>query len=137
MPPLPPEPAPAPEQYREDKMDLKQDTATNDIKVLNGNVSWTSGVESIIQHLKIRLKTFKGEWFLDTALGVSYFDDVFKKNPDLTILNAVFTKIILDTPGVLSLQTLSFDLDSNRQLSIDFSAITADGIIDYSGFIGV
>jgi hypothetical protein len=118
-------------------MDLKQDTATNDIKVLNGNVSWTSGVESIIQHLKIRLKTFKGEWFLDTALGVSYFDDVFKKNPDLTILNAVFTKIILDTPGVLSLQTLSFDLDSNRQLSIDFSAITADGIIDYSGFIGV
>jgi hypothetical protein len=117
-------------------MDLKLDL-TGDIEVINGQAAFTSGIDSIRQHLEIRLRTFYGEWFLNQNLGVTYFDDVFKKNPNLTVLNAVFTKIILDTPGVLSLTTLVFDLLNTRQLNIDFSAVTSDGILDYSGFVGV
>ena len=118
-------------------MDLRIDTVTTDIKVTNGDVEWTTGIDSIRQHLEIRLRTFRGEWFLNETIGVSYFDDVFKKNPDLTVLNAVFTKIILDTPGVISLTTLSFDLQNNRQLLINFSTITESGVLDYSGYVGV
>lgn len=118
-------------------MDLTIDVVTKDIKVTSAEVAFTSGVDSIRQHLEIRLQTFLGEWFLDTNLGVSFFDDVFKKNPDITILNAVFTKQILDTPGVLSLTSLSFDLQNNRELFIDLSVITEAGVLDYSGFVGV
>lgn len=111
--------------------------ANGDIKVVEGDVLLTTGVDAIRQHLEIRLQTFLGEWFLDQRIGVPYFEDVFKKNPDLTVLNAVFTKAILDTPGVNSLGSLSFDLQSGRQLAITFSAVTDEGVLDYSGFVGV
>ncbi len=117
-------------------MDLNQDS-DGDILVTNGNVAFNSGIESIRQHLQIRLRTFAGEWFLNTSVGVPYFDSVFIKNPDLTVLNTVFTKVILDTPGVISLSSLSFEISGNRQLFVSFSAITTNGVLDYSGFIGV
>lgn len=115
------------------------DIATNtsgDIKVTEGDVLLTSGIDAIRQHLEIRLRAFHGEWFLDERIGVPYFGNVFKKNPDLTVLNAIFTKAILDTPGVNSLQALTFNL-IGRQLNITFSALTDEGVLDYSGFVGV
>jgi hypothetical protein len=115
--------------------DLAIDTS-GDIKVTEGDVSRTTGIDAIRQHLEIRLRAFRGEWFLDERIGVPYFDNVFKKNPDLTVLNAVFTKAILDTPGVNSLNSLTFEL-VGRQLNISFSALTDEGVLDYSGFVGV
>jgi hypothetical protein len=118
-------------------MDLKLDSVTKDIQIVDGNPSLTSGIDAIRQHLQMRMSTFRGEWFLDPTVGVPYFDDVFKKNPDLTILNAVFTKAILDTPGVVSLTTLSFDLQTDRSLVVTFQAVTTDGVLSYSGLVGV
>jgi hypothetical protein len=118
-------------------MDLKLDSVTGDIQITAGEPALTSGIDAIRQHLQMRLSTFRGEWFLDPTVGVPYFDDVFKKNPDLTILNAVFTKAILDTPGVLSLTTLSFDLKTDRTLDVTFDAMTTDGVLSYSGLVGV
>lgn len=117
--------------------DLRLDTVTGDILVDNGEVELTEGIDSIRQHLEIRLRTFRGEWFLDERIGVSYFTDVFKKNPDLTVLNAVFTKTILDTPGVISLNSLTFNLEKDRRLLVEFRATTESGVLDYSGFVGV
>lgn len=118
-------------------MDLQQDLTSDDILIQNGNVSFVRGIDAIKQHLTIRLRTFAGEWFLNTKIGIPYFTDVFKKSPDLTVLNSVFTKAILDTPGIISLNALSFDLINTRQLSITLSATTSAGVLDYSGFIGV
>lgn len=115
--------------------DLAIDTS-GDIKVTDGDVTLTSGIEAIRQHVEIRLRSFAGEWFLDERIGVPYFGNVFRKNPDLTVLNAIFTKAILDTPGVNSLQSLTFNL-VGRQLNITFSALTDEGVLDYSGFVGV
>jgi hypothetical protein len=53
------------------------------------------------------------------------------------VLNAVFTKVILDTPGVISLNSLTFNLESDRRLLVEFRATTEDGVLDYSGFVGV
>ena len=116
--------------------DLSIDTS-GDIKVVDGDVVLNTGIESIRQHIEIRLRAFFGEWFLDQRIGVPYFDNVFRKNPDLTVLNAIFTKAILDTPGVNSLQALTFNLISGRQLQVTFSAVTDEGVLDYSGFVGV
>ena len=118
-------------------MDLLLDTATNDIKVDAGEVTWVTAKDAIRQHLLVRLQTFAGEWFLDTSVGVPYFADVFKKNPDLTVLNSTFTKAILDTPGVDRLNELDFDLQSNRQLQVNFQVETSDGVLDFSDFVGV
>jgi hypothetical protein len=117
--------------------DLRLSTATGDVLVVEGEVSLSEGIESIRQHLEIRLRSFRGEWFLDERIGVSYFTDVFKKNPDITVLNAVFTKVILDTPGVISLNSLTFNLESDRRLLVEFRATTEAGVLDYSGFVGV
>jgi hypothetical protein len=117
--------------------DLRIDTATGDVLIEEGEALLTSGIDSIRQHLEIRLRSFRGEWFLDERIGVSYFTDVFKKNPDQTVLNAVFAKIILDTPGVISLNSLTFNLETDRRLLVEFRATTEAGVLDYSGFVGV
>lgn len=117
-------------------MDLKLSTATGDVEIVEGEASLARGIDAIRQHLQIRLQTFRGEWFLDQREGIPFVQDVFKKNPDQAVLNAVFTNVILETPGVLSLNSLSFDLANDRTLTISFSATTAFGDLDFSTIMG-
>ena len=105
----------------------------HDIKVEGGNVSFLTGIDAIRQHLGNRLQVFKGEWFLDESIGIPFFDEVKKKNPDIAVLNAIFSSAILQTPGIVSLDELNFDLDgAARELRIQFSArtITGEAITD-------
>jgi hypothetical protein len=108
-------------------MSLEIDT-TGDIRVEGGNVFLLTGIDATRQNLENRLKTFKGEWFLDPDLGLPFFDDIKKKNPDVSILNAIFTAAILETPGVVSIEKLTFEINSAaRELYVNFAAITTEG----------
>jgi hypothetical protein len=85
-------------------------------------------VDAIAQQLRIRFKFFKGEWFLDRRQGIPYFDKVLIKNPSTSILEAIFRRTILDTPGVESLESFRMTLDRpTRILTMDFVAATDTG----------
>jgi len=69
------------------------------------------GVEAIRLRLVARLKFFRAEWFLDTRQGIPYFEAVFVKNPDISLVQSIFRRAILTTPGVQSIAKMSTTFD--------------------------
>lgn len=65
---------------------------TNDL-ILIGNA------ERVAQQIKISLKAFLGEWFLDTGFGVPYFEEILVKNPNTMIIREIIRDRILTEIG--------------------------------------
>lgn len=88
-----------------------------------------TGIDAIKQKVKLRLRFFLGEWFLNTAEGVAWRQNILIKNPNITVVNTLIKKAILGTEGIDGL--LSFELitnNSTRTLTINFKAQTNYGI---------
>ena len=79
------------------------------------------------QHLTNRFLFFLGEWFLDTTLGLPYFQQIAVKNPDLRVLTQLFTKVVLGVPPIVSIEQLSVSLNAARQASLFLRAKTDNG----------
>lgn len=99
--------------------------ATGDIEIPPRIVR---GVEAIRLRLLSRLRFFKREWFLDLRQGVPYFEAVFVRNPDVSLVQSIFRRAILMTPGVQSIARMvtSFDT-STRTFTIDPLEIVLTG----------
>lgn len=94
-----------------------------------GRIVFISGAnsdEEIKQRLKIKLKTFKGEWFLDTEHGVPYFFDIIgTKSIDLNILESFLKSAILEVDGIKQIIQSNVDYNpANRKLIYNFQATT-------------
>lgn len=106
--------------------------SSGDIDLSTGDIQLTSGLEAIAQALRIRLKFFKGEWFLSPDVGMPYFEKIFVKNPSVQLINSIFRKAILACPGVKDVKDIVPNYDPNtRKLSLSFSATTVAGVIDF------
>lgn len=84
----------------------------------------TEGTQAA-QHVKIRLWSYLGEWFLDITVGTPYFQSILGKIYRPQEASAIIRNRILNTPGVDSLTDYNFSL-TNRNLSIT-GTIIANG----------
>lgn len=101
-----------------------------DLSVSNGALQMVSDEAAIVQAIRIRMQFFKGEWFLDLDAGIPFFQSVLVKNPDNATLDYVFRKALLETPGVLSVLSLSARVDrSIRRLFVSYRVDTSLGEI--------
>lgn len=101
---------------------------TGDLDLSGDEVSLVDGDAALAQHLLIRLRFFKGEFFLNEDIGMPYYQKILVKNPDFTAVRAIFRKAILNTPGIAGLQAFSFSLDSaTRVATLTFTATKDDG----------
>ena len=99
----------------------------HDLDFTGGDLKLLDGAEAIRQHIKIRLQTFLGEWFLDQRIGIPYFQSILVKNPNTNAVRVIFNAAILTTPGVETLQELELDFDSpTRRLDVSFKALLTD-----------
>jgi hypothetical protein len=107
------------------------DPVTNDVHFSSLKIA--KGDDAIAQKLRQRLRFFKGEWFLDTRLGVPYLREaggiVFGvKGPNVPAINAVFRQVILSVPQITKIQSLTFTVDTKaRKGTLDFVALLDDG----------
>ena len=119
-------------------MDLKLDT-NGDLEVIGGEVSLLDGPEAIAQHLRIRLKTFLGEWFLNETIGMPYFEEFLIKNPSKLVIDTRMRQAITTTPGIASLTTLNYEFEPiTRNLKLTFTAKLTSGeniTLTYDEFI--
>ena len=113
--------------------DLKLD-ANGDLEIgTDGDLIIVSGVDAIRQHLTIRFQFFRGEWFLDTRLGIPYYEEVLRKAPDLNVVESLLREVIQTTPGVLAINEFALDYDAvTRSLSLDFRALTTAGPLTFT-----
>lgn len=102
---------------------------------VKGDVAWepngpykVSGILAIHQKIEQRFKMFLGEWYLNLAEGVPYYRDVFKKNPTLSVIESVFRKVLLSTPGVKEVRSFKMAFNSKtRKLSASYEVGTDEG----------
>ncbi len=114
--------------------DIKLDS--EDDAFLNVNdLELTSGIDAKIQHMKQRLRTFLGEWFLDLRVGVAYFQQIMVKNPNPAVVDSIFKKTIINTPGTQQLTLFDLGIGTDRQLTLSFKAITEEGEVNFSEVI--
>lgn len=82
----------------------------------------------IAQRVLIRLRTFKGEWFLDENIGVPYFQQILGGKGIEAAAAAIFRSIIEQTDGITKLESISVKR-TDRLLSISFRASTDAGAL--------
>lgn len=112
------------------KQTVGDPTNENDIQVLNNTISFVTGGDEILQRVRQRLNTFLAEWFLDLSVGVPYFEQVLIKNPNADVIQAIFKREILGTPGIVELLEYTQDLDvATRNLKITFTARGDEGVL--------
>ena len=102
--------------------DFKLDTF-GELDLTTGDLVFVTGADAVAQHLKIRLRFIRGEYFLDTRVGLPYYSQIWVKNPNLAAVETIYRRAIRETPGVDTLDRFDFSFDaSTRELSIGFSA---------------
>lgn len=119
----------------------------SDIALLDGDIMLTrgptgdqdeitlvTGAEAVAQHLTIRLRHFLGEWEMNTLEGIPFFRDIFVKAPDLSLVRDIFRQAIIGTPGVVSVEEISVNIDTaTRTAAITFRCTFEDGtVLDYT-----
>lgn len=111
---------------------------TGDLELVDDSFRLNSGAEAIAQHLKVKFQLFLGEWFLDTSIGVPYYQDILIKKPSFVVVQEILKDVILDTPGILELLEFNIDFEgATRTFSLEFKALTDEGPIDFSQAVEV
>jgi hypothetical protein len=101
-----------------------------DLAVDSGRLLFFEDLDHIRQTIACRLRFGRGEWFLDLREGVPYYQVVLVKNPDFSVIRALFRRVILTVSGVLSVPVLTLELDrASRTLSVSFQAVCRSGIV--------
>lgn len=79
------------------------DTITWDLLLdIDGNIAIADEPYSLAQDAASAIKTFLGEAYWDTLLGVPYLTQVLGKNPPIGLLKALFVAQAESVPGVAS-----------------------------------
>lgn len=107
--------------------DLKLDS-NRDLALESGDLAFVDDGAEVAQAVGIRLRFFLGEWFLDNRLGVDYYGTVYVKDPDLTAIEALFRRTIMETPGMGPLTEYTQELaTATRTLTVSWRGTTDDG----------
>ena len=105
-------------------IDLRID---DDLVIANGDIAGVVEPDASGQRIHDRLLTFRGEWFLDLAFGVPYYDNILVKAPRLDVISAILkTEILKSASG----EFVSFEasVDSRtRHLDVAATLQTIEG----------
>ena len=82
--------------------------------------------EVVAQRLSIMLRTFKGEWFLDTQYGIAYFQRILGKKVSKAGVDRIFQENILKERGVTQITFFSSSL-VNRVYELSFRVKVSSG----------
>lgn len=110
--------------------DLALDPLTNDLLLIQRSAVLVDDVDQIAQNLAIRLRFFRGEWFLNTLAGIPYFEYFFVKAPNQIQVESFLLDEIANTEGVEQVTEFSSSYDgASRSFGVNFSVKTINGEI--------
>jgi hypothetical protein len=105
--------------------------STHDVDTSRVDFTLVADADQVRQQLLIKLKLWKGEWFLDTEFGTPYIPSILGKQLTLSGAIAALRKSILEVEGVRRIVEFNYDFsNSTRKLSVTFTADTTFGIVE-------
>lgn len=118
--------------------DITLNVNTNDLILDGGNdLMIIDNAERVAQQIRIKLKTFKEEWFLDNTFGVPYFESIFVKNPSEELIRNILRAQIKEVDDVESVDSITLEIDNaTRTLTVDFETSTAYGLVTGKEVLG-
>ena len=93
----------------------------------NGNIALASPPYALAQDVASAVKTFLGEVYYDTSLGVPYFQDILGQLPPISLFVALIEKQALTVPGVVSAQ-VTIQSFNEREISGQIQFIDDTGV---------
>lgn len=98
-----------------------------------GNIAMASDPYSLAQDAASQIKTFQGEVYYDTTLGVPYWQQLIGRLPPLSLVRSYLIAVVLQVPEVVSAKVFISSL-RNRLLSGQVQITAADGQVTPIGF---
>ena len=107
-------------------MDILISPESGDAFFINGMTPVTyENKVTVAQKLKIKLLTFRSEWFLDQTIGVPYFQKILTRGVSKPTIDTIFQEQILSEPDVLEIVEFNSIIDvTNRSYQLSFRVRT-------------
>ena len=107
-------------------MKVRKLTSEGDYMLGHGALDfYQDSADGVAQNVGTRLALWRGTWFIDTTEGTPWLQQVLGKKEAVDV---VLRTRILETPGVLSIESFDAILDSNtRRLSVTATINTQFG----------
>lgn len=97
------------------------------------NIAMAGEPYSLAQDAASAIRTFIGECYYNTLLGVHYFQQILGYNPPLELIRAQFVAQALTVPDVASAQVFFSSL-TDRELSGQVQVTSISGVTSTAGF---
>lgn len=106
---------------------LLLDVGTWDLTLdASGNIATASPPYAVAQDVASAVRTFLGEVFYDTTLGVPYTQQILGKAPPLSVLQAAIEQAAMTVPGVVN-ATCIIETFENRVVTGQVQFTDSDG----------
>lgn len=88
------------------------DPTTNDFYLdESGTVATVEDGEAVGEHARQRIKSYQGEWFLDTSSGVPWLQDILGRAQNVDLAESIIKATLIETPGVTDISEFSVRFD--------------------------
>lgn len=101
-------------------MDIQLDSNGHILLTTNGLSLVNDRALLVAQRLSVRLRTYLGEWFLDTTMGIDWFADVLLKNVSKQTVDSILQNELIKDRFVVKIKTFSSSV-VNRNYICSFS----------------
>jgi hypothetical protein len=109
-------------------LDIQLDSVTLDLALNGTDLVLIVAEDETIQHIRQRLLTFQGEWFLDQSTGVPWMQEILGKPQHINTVEAILKDTIQGSPGVVQLMAFSINAtEGEREIRVDFSVALSSG----------
>ncbi len=102
----------------------------------NGNIAVASEPYSLAQDAASAIKTFLGEVYWDTTVGIDYLGEVLAQRPSVPLLKARFVSAALTVPGVVSAQCFISAIE-DRVVIGQVQVVSEDGASSAANFASI
>ena len=106
-----------------------ENPVVGDLRVVNGVVAMVRGADAVAQEIRVRLRWWRGEWFLDRRRGVPYLDEILRDGATPATVRAVILKELRLVPDLAPHPTVTVVLDRRTR----FCTVSIEGRVRGSG----
>jgi hypothetical protein len=95
---------------------------------VSGNIALATDPYAIAQDVASAIRTFQGECWLDTTVGVPYFSEVLGQSPPVQLMQSLLEQAALTVPEVVK-AVATITSFQNRVITGNVQVTTTDGTV--------